>query len=49
MEGQEPLTGEVEAVVGLQFAVGDEHKDLLLEGEQLEHRQGVALAVDGAR
>jgi hypothetical protein len=49
VEGQEPLTGQVEAVVGPQLAVGDVDEDLLLEIEQLENGQGVSLAVDGAQ
>ena len=32
VEGQEPLAGELEAVLGLQLAVGDVDVDLLLEG-----------------
>jgi hypothetical protein len=48
-ESQEPLAGEVEAVVGSQFAVGDIDEDPFLEIEQLENRQGVSLAVDGAQ
>jgi hypothetical protein len=49
VEGQEPLTGQVEAVFGLQLAVGDVDEDPLLEIEQLEHGHGVAFAVDGAQ
>src|SRR3954464_3942786 len=49
VEGQEPLTGQVEAVVGLQLAVGNVDEDLLPEIEQLEHGQRVPLAVYGAQ
>jgi hypothetical protein len=49
VERQEPLTGEVQAAVRLQLAVGEVDEDLLLEIEQLEDGQGVALAVDGAQ
>ena len=49
VESQEPLAGQVEAVVGFQFAVGDIDEDPFLEIEQLENRQGVSLAVDGAQ
>ena len=49
VEGQEPLAGQVEAVVGLQLAVGDVDEDLFLEIEQLENGQGVSLAVDRAQ
>jgi hypothetical protein len=49
VEGQEPLARQVEAVVGPQFAVGDEDEDLFLEIEQLENGEGVTLAVDGAQ
>ena len=35
VEGQEALAGQVEAVVGLQLAVGDIDEDPLLEIEQL--------------
>ena len=48
VESQEPLTGQIEAVVGLQLAVGDVDEDPFLEIEQLEHGQGVAFAVNGA-
>jgi hypothetical protein len=46
VEGQEPLAGQLEAVVGPQLAVGDEDEDLFLEIEQLQNGQGVSLAVD---
>jgi hypothetical protein len=49
VEGEEPLAGEVEAVVGLQLAVGDVDVDPLPEIEQLEDGQGVSLAVDRAQ
>ena len=49
MEGQELLTGQVEAVVGPQLSVGDVDEDLFLEIEQLEDGQRVTLAVDGAQ
>ena len=49
MEGQEPLTGQVEAVVGLQLAVGDVDEDAFLEIEQLDDGQGVSVAVDRAQ
>jgi hypothetical protein len=49
VESQEPLAGEVEAVVGPQLAVGEVHENLFLEIEQLENGEGVALAVDGAQ
>jgi hypothetical protein len=45
VERQEPLAGQVEAVVGPQLAVGDVDEDLLLEIEQLEDGQGISLAV----
>jgi hypothetical protein len=48
-ESQEPLTGQGEAVVGPQFAVGHIDEDPLLEIEQLEDGQGVSLAVDRAQ
>jgi hypothetical protein len=44
VESQEALAGEVEAVLGPQLAVDDVHEDLLLEIEQLEDGEGVALA-----
>jgi hypothetical protein len=37
MERQEPLTRQVEAVVGLQLAAGDVDEDQFLEIEQLEN------------
>src|SRR3954449_11743076 len=46
---QEALAGEREAVVGPQLAVLDEDVDLLLEGEELQDGQRVALAVDRAQ
>jgi Dihydrodipicolinate reductase, C-terminus len=47
VQREEPLTREREAVVGLQVAVVVEvDVDLLVEGEQLDHGEGVALAVD---
>src|SRR3954451_8796855 len=46
---QEPLAGEREAVVGPQLAVLDEDVDLLLEGEELQDGERVALAVDRAQ
>jgi hypothetical protein len=49
VESQEPLSGQVEAVVCLQLAFGDVDEDVLLEIEQLENGQGVSLAVDGAQ
>ena len=49
VESQEPLAGEVEAVVGPQLAVGDIDEDPFLEIEQLENGQGVSLAVDRAQ
>jgi hypothetical protein len=49
VERQESLTGEVEAVVGPQLAVGEVDEDLFLEIRQLEDCQGVSLAVDGAQ
>jgi hypothetical protein len=49
VKGQESLPGQVEAVLGLQFAVGDVDEDPLLEIEQLENGQGVAFAVDRAQ
>src|SRR5918995_7151940 len=49
MERQKPLARQVEAVVGLQLAVGDVDEDLLLEIEQLDDGQGVSVAVDGAQ
>ncbi len=48
VEGEESLSGQVEAVVGLQLAVGDVDEDPFLEIEQLEDGQGVSLAVDRA-
>jgi hypothetical protein len=44
VEGQEPLAGEVEAVVRLQLAVGNVDEDPLLEIEQLENGQSVSLS-----
>ena len=49
MKGQEALTGQVEAVVGLQLAVDDVDVDALLEIQELEDRQGVPFAVDELR
>ena len=49
MESQEALAGQVEAVVGLQVAVGDVDEDPFLEIEQLENGQRVSLAVDRAQ
>ena len=49
MEGEEPLSRQVEAVVRLQLAFGNVDEDLFLEIEQLENGQGVSLAVDGAQ
>jgi hypothetical protein len=49
VESQEPLAGQVEAVVGPQLAVDDVDEDLFLEIEQLENGQGVSLAVDGTQ
>jgi len=49
VEGEESLSGEVEAVVRLQLAFGDVDEDVFLEIEQLENGQGVSLAVDGAQ
>jgi hypothetical protein len=46
VEGQEPLTGEVEAVVGLQLAVDEVDEDLFLKIEQLQNGQRVPFAVD---
>jgi hypothetical protein len=37
MQRQEPLPGQIEAVVGLQLFVNDVDQDLLLEIEQLEN------------
>src|SRR4051794_15211022 len=49
MEGEESLSGEVEAVVCFQRAFGDVDEDAFLEIEQLENGKGVSLAVDGAQ
>src|SRR3954447_3015307 len=49
VQGQEALTGQGEAVLGLQLSVGDMDEDPLLEGEQLDDGQGVAFAVDRAQ
>src|SRR3954449_8404351 len=48
VQRQKPLPGQIEAVLGLELAVGDKDVDLFVEGEQLEHGEGVAFAVDGA-
>jgi hypothetical protein len=45
VESQEPLAGQVEAVIGLQLAVRDVDGDQFLEIEQLENGQRVSLAV----
>jgi hypothetical protein len=49
VERQEAPAGEREAVLGLHRAVGDRDEDLLLEREQLQDGQRVALAVDRAQ
>jgi hypothetical protein len=49
VEGEESLSGQVEAVVCLQLAFGDVDEDAFLEIEQFENGQGVSLAVDGAQ
>ena len=46
VEGEEALSGQEEAVVGLQLAFGDVDEDAFLDIEQLENGQGVSLAVD---
>jgi len=43
-KGQQSLPGEREAVVGLELAAGYVDVYLLLEGQELEHGQGVAFA-----
>src|SRR5215213_4516948 len=48
VQRQEALPGQIEAVLGLELAVGNEDIDLFVEGEQLEHGEGVAFALDGA-
>src|SRR4051794_22297329 len=48
VQRQEPLAGERETVLGPQLAVADIDVDLLLEGQELQHGQRVALAVDRA-
>src|SRR3954449_3930013 len=47
VQGQEALPAEREAVLGLELAVAQEDVDLLVEGEQLDHAQ--RLAVEGAQ
>src|SRR4029079_6228114 len=49
VQGQEALPRQGEAVVRLQLAVGDVDVDALVEGEELDHGEGVALAVDRAQ
>jgi hypothetical protein len=49
VEGQEPLAGQIEAVVGLELAANDLDMDLLQEEESLSTGQGVAFAVDRAQ
>ena len=46
---QEALPGQREAVVGPQLAAGDVDVDALLEVQELEHGERVALAVDRAQ
>lgn len=46
VERQKPLAREREAVVRPELSIGHVDEDLFLKMEQLEHREGVSLAVD---